>query len=86
MLNLQKHEIVTDILFVGEVQRSGQRDFAAAGSGRGDGDFVPIFHALIPMDFSRQNSESFPRLRHALKRHPCRIGLKWPSMAISPKL
>ena len=35
---------------------------------RGRG-FVPVFHALIPMDFSKQNSKGFSRLRHALKQH-----------------
>ena len=32
------------------VPSSGQRDFAAAGSGCGDGGFVPVSHALIPME------------------------------------
>ena len=46
--------------------------------------FLPVFHALIPEDFSKQNSKGVSLLRAALKRHPCRIGLNRPSMAGSP--
>ncbi len=44
----------------------------------------PVFHALIPADFSKQNSKGFSMLRDALKRHPCRIGLNRPFVAGSP--
>ena len=46
--------------------------------------FLPVFHALIPVDFSKQNSRGVSMLRAALRRHPCRIGLNRPSMAGSP--
>ena len=36
------------------------------------------------LGFSKQNGVGFHRLRDALKRHPCRLGLKWASMPISP--
>ena len=45
---------------------------------------LAVFHALIPVDFSKQNSKGVSMLRAALRRHPCRIGLNRPSMAGSP--
>ena len=51
--------------FAGRQQRDGMSRFS-----------VHFFRLGV----SKQNGVSFHRLRDVLKRHPCRLGLKWASM------
>ena len=62
-------------MFVWNRQRSGQKDFTAAAFGHGAGALFPLSIHGFQWIF-KQNSRGFSKQRHALRRHPCRIGLK----------
>ncbi len=58
------------------------RDFFRDG---GSGIACPGFSVhFFRLEVSKQNEKVCHKLRDVLKRHPCRIGLKWASTPISP--
>ena len=53
--------------------------------GEAAGDCLSRFSVrFFRLEVSKQNGESVSQATVVLKRHPCRIGLKWASLPISP--